>query len=306
MSDIRKICAVIVSYNRPVLLKETIESVLAQSEPCDILIIDNASDADTHHVIRAAQATHSNIIAMFLDKNIGGAGGFHEGLKEAWRLGYDGFWLLDDDAIAEDGALRALVAARATMNTITGHPPAFVCSNVRWIDGSACKINVPVLNATSWLNYACAGAPYLPVRYASFVSLLVSRETVRQHGLPLKEYFIWFDDSEYTHRISQGNEGILSLDSVVIHKTADNINSSITLATEQNLWKHEYGSRNKSSFLYKSYGKIKYIKNLKKVFIDSIKANISWRSRWKLIYATAIGIKFSPPIEYVVDAEIQK
>ncbi|MGN8119653.1 glycosyltransferase [Labrys sp. 22185] len=299
-NTITGICAIIVSHNRPTLLRETIESVTRQTLPCDILIIDNASGADTVQIIKEAQAVNPNLAAKFLTQNIGGAGGFHEGLKEAWRMGYGGFWLMDDDTIAGADALGALVAAHEDISTITGRNPSFVCSNVRWVDGSPCKINVPVL-APSWLDYAQARRPYLPVRHASFVSLLIARKVVEKHGLPLKEYFIWFDDSEYTYRISRDGNGAIALNSIVIHKTSENTAPETSPIIERNAWKYEFGNRNKSSFTYREYGFRKFIKNLKRITFQTLRSNLSWEWRWKLIYAAAKGIRFSPDAEYVGD-----
>ena len=42
----------------------------------------------------------------------------------------------------------------------------------------------------------------IPAVMASFVSLFLRMDTVRQFGLPIAEFFIWSDDWEYTRRIS--------------------------------------------------------------------------------------------------------
>ena len=38
---------------------------------------------------------------------------------------------------------------------------------------------------------------------ATFVSLLLRAATVQKVGLPIKEFFIWGDDIEYTRRIAR-------------------------------------------------------------------------------------------------------
>ena len=60
----------------------------------------------------------------------------------------------------------------------------------------------------------------LLVRFASFVSLLVHRGAVERHGLPIKRFFIWTDDVEFTARILRWETGYLVPKSVVHHKTA--------------------------------------------------------------------------------------
>jgi GT2 family glycosyltransferase len=61
----------------------------------------------------------------------------------------------------------------------------------------------------------------MPLRFATFVSLLVHRGAVDRHGLPLKHFFIWSDDVEYTSRIVlSGEGGYLVPTSVALHDTA--------------------------------------------------------------------------------------
>lgn len=292
-----RICAIVVSFNRAALLAETLDSVLGQTQACDILVVDNASTDNSRCVIEKIKAGNARVRTLYLSKNIGGAGGFHTGLKEAWGLGYQQFWLLDDDTVADVMALARLVTARDVVIASAGRPPAFVCSNVRWRDGTACRMNVPAL-ARDWLDMARNGLPYLPVRYASFVSLLVSREAVKTFGLPLHQYFIWFDDSEFTHRISKETPGLLVLDSLVEHKTPRNDSTGLDLVNEDNLWKYEYGYRNQASFILQQAGLRKYLKFLKKAVFFRPRAMLAWRSRLRLIKAILKGYRFRPPVEY--------
>ena len=43
---------------------------------------------------------------------------------------------------------------------------------------------------------------YSEIIMATFVSLFIKAETIRKVGLPIKDFFIWSDDLEYTRRIS--------------------------------------------------------------------------------------------------------
>jgi GT2 family glycosyltransferase len=59
----------------------------------------------------------------------------------------------------------------------------------------------------------------LPIRSASFVSILVDAAECRRRGLPRAGYFLWNDDFEFTTRLLRGNTGLLCPASVVVHKT---------------------------------------------------------------------------------------
>ena len=59
----------------------------------------------------------------------------------------------------------------------------------------------------------------MPIRSASFVSILVDAAECRRRGLPQADYFLWNDDFEFTTRLLRANTGWLCPASVVVHKT---------------------------------------------------------------------------------------
>ena len=59
----------------------------------------------------------------------------------------------------------------------------------------------------------------LPIRSASFVSIMCDVGHVRERGLPVADYFLWNDDFEYSTRLIRGGVGLTVPDSVVVHKT---------------------------------------------------------------------------------------
>ena len=214
--DDETICAVLVTYNRRDLLAEALGAVLAQTRPPDaVLVVDNASDDGSAEMV-AERFPAAELLT--LTHNEGGAGGFHEGVKLAHSRGYGQLWLMDDDTIPEPTALELLVEARRD----DGGEAAFVASKVVWTDGRMHPMNRPFL---SWkdtdrlIETAADGNGLLPVRAATFVSLLLDRGAVDRHGLPDKRYFIWSDDIEYTARLTNPGSGYIATRSVAVHKT---------------------------------------------------------------------------------------
>ena len=59
------------------------------------------------------------------------------------------------------------------------------------------------------------------------VSLFIKAETVKELGLPIKDFFVWSDDWEFTSRISKKYNSYYVKDSVVIHKSNSNVGASI-------------------------------------------------------------------------------
>ncbi|WP_312856266.1 glycosyltransferase, partial [Nocardioides pelophilus] len=101
-----RIVAVVVTYNRLPLLQLLVGRLLAVDALSSILVIDNASTDGTGEWLATADVRHRT-----LDRNRGGAGGFHAGLRAAVEE-YDAdlVWLMDDDGLPEPGCLDRLLA----------------------------------------------------------------------------------------------------------------------------------------------------------------------------------------------------
>ena len=212
-----RVIAVVVTYNRRDLLTEALSAVLAQSRAPDaVLVIDNASTDGTAGMVRAR---FPSVRLATARRNTGGAGGFASGLALALADAADLVWLMDDDTVPEPGALRAMLDARALH---PGPRPALIASRVVWTDGRPHPMNTPRIKpfVSKEERAAAATAGCLPIRSASFVSILVDAGLCRARGLPQADYFLWNDDFEFTTRLLRGQAGLLCPASVVVHKTA--------------------------------------------------------------------------------------
>jgi len=211
-----RVCAVVVTYNRRVLLEECLNALRRQTRPLErIIVIDNASTDGTTQLIREH---HGDVELATLEYNAGGAGGFHDGLRRGYVAGFDWIWLMDDDTIPAPDALEALLAAPARLGS--GQPPALLASKVVWSDGRLHPMNWPTFERER-VDAVLSGCErgLMPLRSTTFVSLLIHRDMVARYGLPLKRYFLWSDDIEYTARILRGEQGFLVPDSIATHKT---------------------------------------------------------------------------------------
>jgi GT2 family glycosyltransferase len=197
------VAAVVVTRNRPALLKRCLEAIDAQTYPVsELVVIDNASDEPTREFLAGETARRSaDFHPIRLEENTGGAGGFHEGMRAALPLPCSHMWLMDDDCEPEPEAMAELVAAAA----IVGED-AVLGSNVFDLNGET--INVQQISQRPGNNNMPQYASYLAdglieMNTLTFVSFLVSTNLVRKVGLPLKEFFIWADDTEYCLRLAR-------------------------------------------------------------------------------------------------------
>ncbi len=213
------VCAVVVTWNRRELLIQSLDAVFAQEPaPQTVIVVDNASTDGSADLV---SERYPGVYLVRSATNTGGAGGFALGLATALEKGCEAIWLMDDDTVPTSGALAALLAARAAYQHIRGGQPALVGSRVIWVDGRDHPMNTPRPNpfASRGERTAAREIGCIPIRTASFVSILLDAARVRDVGLPIADYFLWNDDFEFTARLLRDSPGLICPGSVVVHKT---------------------------------------------------------------------------------------
>ena len=205
-----------VAYNRRELLSEALEAIGCQTRPLDAIhVVDNASDDGTSDMVAEK---FPDVVLHTMPSNTGGAGGFAAGLAFALASAAELVWLMDDDTVPEPTAVEELLRAREAYE---GAPPAAMASRVVWTDGRDHPMNTPRPRpGAARPDLARAAAVgCVPVRSASFVSLLVAADAVREVGLPQAEFFLWNDDFEFSTRLLRHGVGLYCPASVVEHRT---------------------------------------------------------------------------------------
>ncbi|RVU70939.1 MULTISPECIES: glycosyltransferase family 2 protein [Lactobacillus] len=252
----KKIDVVIVTYNRLELLKKCVKAILMQTYPVEnIFVIDNNSSDNTLLFLNKKAKENTKIVPVHLTQNIGGAGGFYTGLKCFIEKSKSDFvWIMDDDTIPTVNALEKLISKTSIIQNF-----GFLSSNVKWQDGSPAVMNIPEPNL-KWNELADKGL--IRVNYASFVAILFSRKVILEQGLPIKDFFIWGDDVEYTKRITNSEKkGYMVIDSLVEHKIKQNIATDIIAEQDVNRIKRYYYARRNTIYTMKHrYNKKEYFK----------------------------------------------
>ncbi|MDI2034133.1 glycosyltransferase [Paenarthrobacter nitroguajacolicus] len=216
------VVAVVVTFNRRELLQTTLEGITGGTQvPDAIVVVDNASTDDTAEFLKDYQGPVPTDVVR-LSANVGGAGGFVVGMERAVLDHHaDHVWIMDDDTEPQPAALREALDASEAYRQETGEAPAFIASRVVWTDGRDHPMNRmrPRMGATEDARSAAARIGATQIRSASFVSVLIRAEEIKQHGLPIADYFIWNDDLEYTARISREGTALTTNASVANHHT---------------------------------------------------------------------------------------
>lgn len=224
---------VIVTYNRLSLLKECIENVINQERTFDsVTIINNNSNDGTREYLDTINRNDFSVIHT--KENLGGAGGFKLGVESAASK-VDYLLLIDDDAMLDQNFLMNIE------NSIVDEIIAY--SGTVQTDGIIDKTHRRRITNDILLTHTdVSGSEYQQVFFdydlSTFCGLLINTEIIKKIGLPKSEYFIWYDDSEYSLRIRNYSK-IRNVNSAIIdHKTK-------LLYSDRLTWKSYYGYRNK-------------------------------------------------------------
>lgn len=295
-----KVAAVVVTYNRIELLKECLEALEKQNYPCDILVVDNTSADGTEEYIHAIKNKYTNLYYKNTGANIGGAGGFNFGMCWAVEAGYEYVWVMDDDCLPYDDALQKLIEADGMLKGNYG----WLASAVLWKDGHECKMNRVKLKKSfyEYLEYMQYGI--VQAEQATFVSLFLKSKIIKEAGLPIKEFFIWGDDIEYTRRIGVRMKlpCFIAGKSKVVHAMKENTGSNIATDVPERIDRYKYAFRNEC-YLYRQEGWkgicyyfAKCVWNLLKIIFKS--KNNKFKRIMILIKSIMIGLTFNPKVKY--------
>ncbi|GEA16566.1 hypothetical protein E308F_28120 [Moorella sp. E308F] len=191
-----RVCAVVVTYNRKTLLRECLHSLITQTRPPDeILVVNNASTDGTREML---QNEFPLVKVIDLPSNMGGAGGFHEGMKWAYEEGYNWIWLMDDDGIPAADCLQRLLelgdnelSIRAPLVLRKDDSEKRLAFGLVY-KGRRIEREKDALGAAVGFLLEGVSNP--------FNGVLVHRSVVKKTGLPQKEFFLWGDETEYMLR----------------------------------------------------------------------------------------------------------
>jgi GT2 family glycosyltransferase len=193
-----KVAAVVVTFNRPKELKLVVQALLNQTvKPSSIIVIDNAGPLPAIDVLEP----HPNLKIIRLNENTGGAGGFSQGISEALKLDTDWIWLMDDDAIPRVDDLEKLIVATKTSEENIGA----LCGCVYEYDliATAHRRNINFLFGFESSLPVSAYKSDIAIQTGSFVGFFLKAIVPKKIGLPNTDYFLAYDDTEYSLRIQK-------------------------------------------------------------------------------------------------------
>jgi GT2 family glycosyltransferase len=219
-----KILAVIVTFNKEVLLSRCLDYVLKQKrKPDEILVINNGSTDDTESVLVERNILHIN------QNNVGGAGGFQRGLEYALEKEFDAVWLMDDDGFPEENSLDILekslnsdiVCASAVVLQVE-NPENFVFQFTLLDSKGFPKIfGFPRKFSKLHKLKSYVKSNSYPFAYF-FNGALICSKTIKQIGGIDCSLFIYGDEVDYFFRLRSMGSVITVFDAIHFHPDVSN------------------------------------------------------------------------------------
>ncbi len=201
-SEPETVAVVVVTYNRADLLVGMLAGLAAlDHQPDAVIVVDNASTDHTREVLKAAP--NPRLESLHLKENLGGAGGFHLGVRTAYERGYDRIWLMDDDVVPAPDCLDVLLAQdEACLMSVRED------TRGRLVEKAAMTFDLSnpfaIKPKTSMVETTYGTRAAMPARVelanVAFEGFMIRREVVERIGLPDPTYFIFYDDCDYALR----------------------------------------------------------------------------------------------------------
>ena len=258
-----KIGVVIVTYNRLDKLKLALESYEKQVlKPKYILVVNNNSTDGTYDFLEKWKEDRAEIEkrVVNLAQNTGGSGGFYEGLKNSLELDADWIWVADDDAYPKENAFKIAEHYIITHENSSENISA-ICGTVLKSDGETIDCSHRRKIYTTLFNRIAQ--PYskpkdyeqeeFEINGFSYVGTMINKEKLKQTELTKKDYFIYYDDTEHSYRLSKLGKIVCIPSIKVVHDAPHSEMKEIVK------WKLYYLVRNTLDFIRNNFDE-KYFK----------------------------------------------
>lgn len=255
--------AVVVTHNRKALLVRCIEYLRKQAVRLDSIIVVNNGSTDGTKEWLDSQAD----LDVLHQENVGGSGGFYRGIQYAYEKGYDWIWCMDDDVYPEPDCLEMLLKQddeetgmlcplrRQERKTFLSEIKRFNLTN----PFKSLHVHELTLEEVKSQDAVC-------IEGMAFEGPLIKREVVERIGLPNKELFLLYDDSDYSYRAVLAGYLVKLVPKAILNKERFFADDDRVTQIKKGKWKLYYHIRN-TVYFNKKYGKNMWVRNLRPIFV---------------------------------------
>ena len=288
----QRVCAVVTTYNRKYYLINLMHGLFNQTKHLEaILLYDNNSNDGTSEMLIERGWIESDDYCTLMCKNVNGinvmyyrsnlnegsSGGAHGGMKIASSMNFDYLWYMDDDVLPEKNCLEELIKNMS--------PSVMLCQPSRTDENNRdCAIiglnmENPFLfslksRSVTIFNEEIKGDT-VEIKAMPFEGPLIDIQLIKEIGLPKKDLFILFDDTDFAIR-AQKKTKLLYCKKAILHRQI--ISTSVPHLKG---WKEYYGMRNQIWF-DRTYGENFSVRHFRPIiFVLALYVRAIQKRRWK-------------------------
>lgn len=259
MMKMLDVCVVVVTYNRLEKLKKALAAYdELTAKPSCFIIVNNGSTDGTGAYLQEWQGIEEPYkkLVVSLEKNTGGSGGFYEGIKKGCSMGCSWIWVADDDAYPEKKSFEIL-------SDYMQEEYAAVCTQIVSADGTDTWHRRRLKKRFFTIKEERIGVGEynncFELDLFSYVGTMLSVKKIAKIGLPEKDFFISYDDSEHSMRMRKAGR-IICIPSAIVYHDSPGVTKKVLS------WKKYYAVRNKI-YTYKKHYNARYAFGLSSFYL---------------------------------------
>lgn len=257
-----KLAIIIVNYNGT---KDTIDCVNSINSNCtiknlEIIIVDNASNIENRTLL-IEKLSNNKIILN--EENSGFAIANNIGIKYAMDNNYENILLLNNDTLITKNSLESMLTILESHEELGAVSCSILYNTERnkiWFDGGYINWNRYISIHENEGKIYCKSKEIRNVEFISGCCLMIKRCVISSIGYLPKEYFMYFEDTDFCVKILEaGYKMAVDRSAVIYHKV------SASSGGEESVFSIEWGTRNRIIFMkkfkYKSGNSFNYFKS---------------------------------------------
>lgn len=192
-----KTAVVVPNWNGEAWLRDSLDSLLAQTVPPTLVVVDNGSTDSSRNIL---ESYDEKIVTIYREKNYGFTGGVNPGIEYAIEKDFDAVALFNNDAVADEDWLKNLqIELKGNIGIATCCLQTF---DRKFIDSTGESMTVWGLPYPRSRHTPVSSAPTQPefIFGASGGASLYSVPMLREIGTFDDDFFAYYEDVDLSFR----------------------------------------------------------------------------------------------------------
>ncbi len=200
------VCALTVNWNQADKTADCLRSVQQiDGGPCHVIVVDNGSTDNSREVLRR-EFSVPWLELIELKDNLGFAKAYNIGLKRAIDQGYELILLINNDVILRQDCLTQFLKAAATFvhdGLFTAKIYYLDTQKIWTVGGNFNRLTLEVTGSYRGQEDIGQFAESKQIEFAPLCGVLIRAALIRDVGFLDEDFFIYYEDMDYSWRIQQ-------------------------------------------------------------------------------------------------------